>query len=149
MCSHKPRSVFFCRSVLFSISKPQIMLNILKLKVNDVHSLLQITGECEWGLWGRISSKKIFCTAALLVGVRTRIQCSVLGQFEAGFIFEAHVADRSDSTIYAHKSLPTLLWLTCIWRMTTSWIDQPIEYMGDNCAGHTPTQPECLNSEED
>ena len=52
--------------------------------------------------------------AALLVGVRTCIQCSVLGQFEAGFIFEAHVADRSDSTIYAHKSLPTLLWLTCI-----------------------------------
>ena len=37
--------------------------------------------------------------------------CSVVGQFKAGFIFEAHVAERSDSTIYAHKSLPTLLWL--------------------------------------
>ena len=33
--------------------------------------------------------------------------CSVVGQFEAGFIFEAHVAERSDSTIYAHKSLRT------------------------------------------
>ena len=33
--------------------------------------------------------------------------CSVVGQFEAGFIFEAHVAERSYSTIYAHKSLRT------------------------------------------
>ena len=38
------------------------------------------------------------------------LKCSAVGQFEAGFIFEAHVAERSDSTIYAHKSLPTLLW---------------------------------------
>ena len=33
--------------------------------------------------------------------------CSRAGQFEAGLIFEAHVAVRSDSTIHAHKSLPT------------------------------------------
>ena len=57
--------------------------------------------------------------------------CSVVGQFEAGFIFEAHVAERSDSTIYAHKFLPTLLWLymplRASWWLTTPWT----KYLGD------------------